>query len=221
VLLAGLASGCDDAKDQTLVRLTAGAGGSGGSGGSGAGSGGGNGGAVTEIRDASADATADAADAASSCVVGTLERYCAVTGDCPPSLAAARVELREIYALGASIIVQRPCTAPDGSARVSVSANYASMSKAFIYEAETERLLGVEVIDDLGPCSGVGHGLGTAFGQVAGFYGEESPDCGSGGYDSDFIIPAACSLPDGGAQREAEVLDGGPHAEPYECILTP
>jgi hypothetical protein len=233
VLLAGLVPAilaCDDAKDRTSLQPIAGSGGhdAGPGGRAGGGNGGragdGNGGAVTEMRDASPDAPPNAR----SCVVGTLEAYCAVD-ECPPSFAAARVELRVGATGAASIIVQRPCTATDGSPRVSVSAKYPGESMAFIYDAETERLVGVQLVDDLGGCPGAGQSTGEG---SPGIYGEESPDCGSGGPGSDFILPAACGspgdwaqrdggLPDDGVQGDGGLLDGGPRADPHECILTP
>jgi len=160
-------------------------------------------------------------------VVGTLEHYCALLS-CPPTFAAARAELRQILgALDAKIIVQRACSAPDGSPRVSVSADYISMSKAFIYDAATEQLVGVHVFDDLGGChSGPAPADDHGFGEVPGYYGEESPDCGN---DSTFLIPAACNwdYPSGAAPvldagaGDAGGLDAGADAGPHECILAP
>jgi hypothetical protein len=223
--LACAALACNTAPDETSIQPGAGAGGagSGGSGGS-AGNSGGSGG-VVELGDASADTGTggSAGSGGDSCVVGTLERYCSVLS-CPPTFAAARTQLRHSYALDAQIIVQRACSAPDGSLRVSVSANYGSMSKAFIYDAATEQLVGVQVVDDTGDCH-TGPAPDPGFGDVPGFYGEASPDCGT--HFPDFIIPAACDYPSGDAGgldagvSDAGVRDAGPDAGPHECILAP
>ena len=223
--LACAALACNTGPDETSIAPGAGAGG-GGSGGSGGNSGGSGG--VVEPGDASTDATADTGAGGSSgsngdCVAATLERYCALLS-CPPTFAAARTQLRHIYALDAKIIVQRACSAPDGSPRVSVSADFGSMSKAFIYDAATEQLVGVHVFDDLGGCH-VGPTLSDEALGSRGYYGEASPDCGN---NSDFLIPAACNwdypsedpVLDAGV-GDAGARDAGPDAGPHECILAP
>jgi hypothetical protein len=214
--LAGFAfaAGCDDAEDDTQVLPRAGSGGGGAGGSTGgtagtpaSGEGGGVGGTETEDRDAGADA----APVASDCVVGTLEQYCSVQ-ECP-EFDEARSNLRSLRAfpaLTAQVIVQRPCTAPSGAARIAVSADYRSMSLTYIYDAATEALVGVELIDDLGLCSGRDVEFGDpGFGVVSGYYGEASPDCGSG--FPRFDVPAACGSLDAGLPDDAG---------PAVCILT-
>ncbi len=161
------------------------------------------------------DAGADAAPPASDCVVGTLEQYCSAQ-ECP-EFDEARSNLRRLSsfpALTPQVIVQRPCTAPSGAARIAVGADYRSMSLTYIYDATTEALVGVEFIDDLGPCSGSDVEFGDpGFGVVSGYYGEASPDCGSG--FPRFNVPAACGALDAGVPDDA-----GPDAGPSECVLT-
>jgi hypothetical protein len=217
ISLVGLAfaAGCDDAKDDTQVQPRAGSGGGGAGGSTGGTAGttaGGEGGAAgsMEPRDAGADASPPASD----CVVGTLEQYCSVQ-ECP-AFDDARISLRRLrgFPLTARVIVQRPCEAPSGAARIAVSADYRSMALTYIYDAATEALVGVELIDDLGLCSGSDVEFGDpAFGNVSGYYGEASPDCGSG--FPRFDVPAACGSFDAGAPDDA-----GPDAGPSECILT-
>jgi hypothetical protein len=214
------AVGCDGANDviRTLPFAGSGGGGAGGSSGGTAGSpfggegGGGAGGTETGGRDAGADAASPAND----CVLGTIEQYC--SRQACPAFADARTSLRrrsQFSVLTAQVIVQRPCTAPSGAARVSVSAHYGPpLSLAYIYDATTQALVGVEYIDDLGRCSGAGVEFSDpGFGLVSGYYGEASPDCGAG--FPDFEIPAACGSLDAGAPDDA-----GPDAGPSECILT-
>lgn len=227
---SALMAGCDDAKDDTALTPRAGSGGAGaggggvagttaGTGGARAGAAGeGTGGTETEARDAGADAQS----ATSDCVVGTLEQYCSVAA-CP-AFEDARSRLRFLGGvLWAQVIVQRPCTAPSGAARVSVSADYQSMSLTYIYDAASEALVGVEFIDDLGPCSGAQWEVGDpGFGSVSGYYGEASPDCGSG--FPEFEVPSACGSFEPGAPDDAGPddagLDGdGPDAGSV-CILT-
>jgi len=144
-------------------------------------------------------------------VLGTLEQYCSLL-ECP-TLAEAPSSLRVLRnfpALSAQVIVQRPCSAPGGEARISVSADFRSAALAYIYDAATEALVGVEFIDDLGACSGRGVGSDDpGFGNVSGYYGEESRDCGSG--FPRFIVPDACDSRDAGATNDAG---------PSVCIVT-
>jgi hypothetical protein len=214
VWLAGVAisAGCDDAEDDTQVEPRAGSGGGGsGAGGSvgGTAGSGGDGGSAGNRDDR--DAGADAAPPASDCVLGTLEQYCSVR-ECP-AFEDARSSLRRLRgfpALEAQVIVQRPCVAPSGAARVAVSARFEAASLTYIYDAANEALVGVEFIDDLGLCSGDDVELGEpGFGDVSGYYGEAAPDCGSG-FPS-FDVPAACGALDAGVPDDAG---------PSECILT-
>ena len=134
-----------------------------------------------------------------------------------------------IPSIEAKIIVQRACSAPDGSPRISVSADYTIESKAFIYDAATEQLVGVQLIDDTGDCH---HGPAPAddhgFGEVHGYYGEVSPDCHPG-FPGHILIPAACNWdypPRGSVLLDAGTGDAGtpdasPEAGPHECILAP
>jgi hypothetical protein len=212
------AVGCDGANDviRTLPFAGSGGGGAGGSSAGTAGSpfggegGGGAGGTETGGRDAGADAASPEDD----CVVGTLEQYCSVR-DCP-AFADARSSLRSppFPVWRTQVIVQRPCTTPNGAARISVSADYQAGSLTYVYDAATLALVAVEFIDDdLGRCSGAGVEFGdNGFGVAAGYFGEASPDCGPG---YEFYVPPACGSLDAGAPE-----DGGPDGgRPSECIL--
>lgn len=227
LLLGALAcAGCGSTDGSRLLQPGGGYGGldSGGTAGGGSGGAagtGGSGGSATEPRDAGPDA---AGDASSSCVVGPLERYCALgAGYCPATYAEARAKAREpVFALRSLLILQQACTAPDGSARIRVSAVYASMSRSYIFDPMGGRLVSVQLYDDLGGCTDGDPGSG--FGTLRGFYGEDLPGC-SFGY-ADVQVPAECNVPtdwrtqpeDAGAPRDAGA-DAG--TGPYECILAP
>lgn len=214
---------CDD-KDRTSVggpggsagAGTAGSGGNagGGNGGTSAGGNAGNGGSAGADLDGGIDATADA-DAASvggACVLSTIEEYCAALA-CP-ALADARDEFRNSTTPYLRAIVQRPCVAPNGDARIAVTGHFGAWTRTYIYDAATEELVGVEFIDDLGGCSPPANPSDTGLGSWGGFYGEAAPDCSSGGLPIE--LPAGCV--DAGAALEDWEPDAGP---PYECVLAP
>jgi hypothetical protein len=226
IVLVSLASfACND-RDETKVP-PGGAGGSGGTGlggsagasvagssGSGGTAGnagnGGSGGSVGVDLDAGADATIDASSSVRDCVVGTLEAYCGQF-ECP-ALADARDELRSSdQPPYLRAIIQRPCVAPNGAARIAVTGEFRSWSRTYIYNAATEQLVGVDYINDFGGCEVLDPG-DPDFGDTTGFFGEASPDCSPGGLR--LFIPDGCA--DAGAVANAP-LDAGP----YECVLTP
>ena len=190
----------------------------------GAGSGGAAGtsgsGGATVSTDAGSDAGSDAASS-SSCVVGTLERYCALgDGYCPTSYSEARAKAREqVLALPSLLVLQQACAAPDGSARVRVSGVYASLSRSYIFDPATERLVSVQIYDDAGGCTNGDPGFG--FGTLRGFYGADLPGCSFNYAD----VPSECPLPpdwrspsDAGTESDAGT-DAG--TRPYECLLAP
>jgi hypothetical protein len=165
--------------------------------------------------------------------VGSLEAYCARGDDyCPATYAEARAKLREkVAVLIPRLILQQGCVAPDGSARLRVSAAYGSMSMSYIFEPSNEQLVGVQIFDDLGGCAGSRvEESNPAFGQTNGFYGEDLPGC-SFNY-SDVEVPPECRVPedwnhlDAGTPRylvndageDAGALEAG---APYECIVAP
>jgi len=208
---------------------TGGATGTSGSGGDGSSGGGGSSGSsdATEPRDAGPEA----APPQRSCVVGSLERYCALgDGYCPATYADARTKLRaRVLALDPSLILQQACTAPDGSARLRVSGVYGwSLSMSYIYDPTDEQLVSVQIYDDLGGCGNGEPAYG--FGSTRGFYGEDLPGC-SFSY-SNFAVPPECELPENWRERgglapeilpsdagaDSGALDGG---APFECILAP
>jgi hypothetical protein len=225
IIVVSLASAACDNEDQTSLR-TAGSGGIGVGGSAGGPSGGvsGNGGIGNGGRanggggnggngGTDLDAGADAAGPPGPCVVGTLEAYCSVV-DCPPALAGARTRLRSNneapYLRG---ILQRSCVAVNGAARIAVSAEYLDWSRTFVYDAATEQLVGVELINDVAGCE-VSDPREPGWVELMGFYGEASPDCSP---DVDFVLPDAC-LSDAGAPLDGgSVLDAGP----YECVVAP
>jgi hypothetical protein len=220
LLLASLSSSACDDRDQTTTLPRAGSGGvgaggsAGGTGGTGTGGSSGDGGSGTggTVLDAGADASDDASGPSSVCVVGTLEAYCS-RRQCP-ALADAREALRDTGVPYLRTIIQRPCAAPGGAARVAVTAQFLQWSLTYIYDAATEQLVGVEYIDDVGGCVVIDPNE-PGFGQFTGFYGEEAPDCSPGGLD--FFIPDGCA--DAGVIDNPPLgLDAGP---PYECVLTP
>lgn len=196
--LAWGATGCNQAGDETSLEP-----GSrdvrDGAGGSTAGAAG-NGGSITQVDDAGADATADAVSPVDLCEPGLLTTYCA-NNPCP-AFDAARQALRDPLGLVTPVaaIVQRSCTAPDGSARVSVGANYRSWTRTFIYDAETHQLTGVVLSNDLGIL------CDSALDILSGRHGEGSPDC-------EWRDP----LPSGCETRDAGSGDAGP----LECVLAP
>jgi len=219
ILLAGLASTACGDQDNTAVVPTAGSGGGGAGGTSGSagtagaagssGSGGGGGSAGDEL-DAGTDASdaSDASNPESECVLSTLDAYCGAL-TCP-ALADARDLLR---ASGPylRIIVQRPCVSANGAARIAVSGDYWGHSRTYVYDAESEQLVGVEVIDDIFECPEIEPG-DPGFGEYMGYYGEASPDCSPG---LPFVVPDACGI-DAGAMTPPP--DAGPA---LECVLTP
>jgi hypothetical protein len=216
ISLAWAVVGCEGSSDGTPLQPTAGSGGSGGSGSSG-GSGGsptltaGNGGTGGSPFDAGADATSDATGPSDLCVPGSLASYCA---DHPcPAFADAQQALRQPLRFATPVIdiVQRSCVASDGSARVSVAANYGSWTRTFIYDAETRQLTGVVLRDDVGPTC---DGSGVFDDELSGFYGERARDCEWHGR------PAACDAGDAGIS-DAGASDAGPDAGPQACVLTP
>jgi hypothetical protein len=143
LLLASLTSAACDDRDTTSMLPRAGSGGvgaGGAAGGSGGTSGTGTGGGAT-VLDAGTDASGDAASPASECVVGTLEAYCN-RRECP-ALADAREALRDTGVPYIRTIIQRPCAAPNGGARVAVTAQFLQWSLTYIYDAATEQLVGV------------------------------------------------------------------------------
>ena len=219
IVFASVASvACGD-EDKTSVLPSAGSGGAGGSSGGGTGgtsgtagsSVGGNGGSAVDDLDAGTDAS-DASSAGGECVLSTIAEYCGEL-DCP-ALADARAELRSSgpFLRG---IVQRPCVAANGDARIAVSGDYRSWSRTYVYDAATEQLVGVEVINDVADCYVVDPGE-PGFGEYMGYYGEASPDCSPGGLD--FFVPDACGIDAGAATGAPPAADAGP---PFECVLTP
>jgi hypothetical protein len=220
LLLASFApTACED-RDETTALPRAGSGGVGaggpaggtaGSSGARAGGAGGSSGDGGAGLDAGADASGDASGPGSGCVAGTLEAYCD-RRECP-ALADAREALRDTGVPYVRTIIQRPCVAPNGAARVAVTAQFLQWSLTYIYDAATEQLVGVEYIDDVGGCVVIDPNE-PAFGQFTGSYGEEAPDCSPGGLD--FFIPDGCA--DAGVIDNPPLgLDAGP---PYECVLT-
>src|SRR5262245_1042678 len=175
--LLGLACGSTDGT--ILLQPAAGAAGSGsgGSAGVGGSSGAGGTGGATEPRDAGPDANPDGSSSGRSCVVGPLERYCALgSASCPATYAGARAKLREGFgAFGPRLILQQACAAPDGSARVRVSGVYPSLSLSYIYDAATEQLVSVQIYDDRGGCFAGERVDDDNFGSIHGFYGEDLP----------------------------------------------
>jgi hypothetical protein len=214
LLLASLTSAACDDRDATSMLPRAGSGGvgaGGAAGGAGGTSGTGTDGGATAL-DAGTDASGDASSPASACIVGTLEAYCN-RRECP-ALADAREALRDTGAPYIRTIIQRPCAAPNGGARVAVTAQFLQWSLTYIYDAATEQLVGVEYIDDVAGCMVIDPNE-AVFGQFTGFYGEAAPDCSPGGLD--FFIPDGCA--------DAGVIDNPPlgldAGAPYECVLTP
>jgi hypothetical protein len=174
-------------------------------------------GGATELRDASADATADATSSDDPCALSSIEEYCQRRlNDCP-SLADARFSLRaRPFENTPRRIVQRSCTAADGSPRISVGAGSWNWSKTFIYDAQTQQLLGVTVTDDTG-CHGRMYLNEDNFGSVPGYYGEKSRDCG-------FVVPKECGWSGGPLDVDAGPVDGGDAGQDLrnnECILAP
>lgn len=215
--LAWGATGCSKAGDETALEAGPG-GGLGGFGGSGAsgGAGGstagtaanaGRGGSLAQVDDAGTDATADATGAVDLCEPGLLTTYCA-NSPCP-AFDAARQALRDSmgFLTPVAAIVQRSCTAPDGSARVSVGADYRSWTRTFIYDAETHQLTGVVLSNDLGiRCDGDD--------SLSGRHGERSPDC-----EWRDPVPSGCETSDAGSS-DAGSSDAG-LGGPLGCVLTP
>ena len=235
LLLAALAgAGCGSTDGRMLLQPGAGSsgGGSGGAtGGSSAGGGssgtGGSGGA-TELRDAGADAKSDASLPEHSCVVGSLAAYCArATSHCPSSYAEARARLTTDF-LGrpSLLIVQRACSAPDGSARVRVTGDFSNLRLTYVFDAATEQLVSFHVWDDTGGCPGGPVLDSESFGAVPGFYGEALPDCTGELNTAECGLPPDWHLLDAGPLRAA-LVDAGVDAGslddggPYECILAP
>jgi hypothetical protein len=225
VLVSFAAVACND-RDETTVP-PGGAGGAGGAGLGGSAGGpvggssgnagnagsGGNGGSAGTDLDAGADATADAASSGNVCVLGPLATYCGVF-ECP-ALADARYELRNTGTPYLKAIIQRPCVAPNGAARIAVTGQFLAWSRTYIYDAATEQLVGVDYINDLGGCEVIDPGE-PGFGDSTGFYGEASPDCSPGGLD--LFIPDGCAIDAGTREDLNNFPDAGP---PYECVLTP
>jgi hypothetical protein len=226
VLLASVTSAACDDRDETTVGPRAGSGGiaaggsagvTGGTGGTGGSSGDGGTGGSSEggtggVLDAGADASGDASAAGNECVAGTLEAYC--NRRACPAFADARDVLRDTGAPYIRTIIQRPCVAPNGAARIAVMAQYLQWSLTYIYAADTQQLVGVEYLDDVDGCMLL-EPDDLGFGQYSGFYGEAAPDCSSGGLL--FFIPDGC--PDAGViDNPAGGVDAGP---PYECVLAP
>ena len=220
LLLAALA-GCGSTDGSRLLQPAGGygGGGSGGSAGSAAGGAAGRGGSAgsAEPSDAGPDAASDASSTP-SCVAGPLDQYCANgPGFCPTTYAEARAKSHEtVLTLRPSLILQQACSAPDGSQRIRVSTVYYSglLSRSYIFDPNGERLVSVQLVDDLGGC-------GDGSGSERGFYGEDLPGCS---FDySDFDVPPECNLPSNWAIPDAGTLDAGPDAgtAPYECILAP
>lgn len=223
--LASVALACED-RDATSVTAPGGSGGSGAAGSSGSGSGGtslggsagsnaGNGGSAGTDLDAGTDA--DAASAGDGCVLSTLAEYCGVL-ECP-ALADARGAFRGTTIPFLRAIVQRPCAAVNGAARIAVTGHFWAWTRTYIYDAATEQLVGVEYIDDVGcpwPSGSADDPTEPGFGYYTGFYGEASPDCSSGGLALE--LPAGCV--DAGAALEdwEPSFDAG---APYECVIAP
>ena len=228
LLLGALAgSGCGSTDGSRLLQPGGGYGGGGASGAAGGGSGGsagtGGSGGTAVLSDAGRDASTDASSNAASCVVGPLDQYCALgVGYCPTDYAEARAKLRQaIGAMTPLLILQQSCTAPDGSGRVRVSGVYDALSQSYIYEPASGQLVSVQRYDDLGGCAD-STPPGAGFGSVHGFYGEDLPGC-SLSYSS-FVVPPDCHLPPNWRESDAGApLDAGTDAgtSPYECILAP
>jgi hypothetical protein len=145
-------------------------------------------------------------------VLSTIEEYCSTLA-CP-SLAEAREEIRSTDTPFLRAIIQRPCVSANGSARISVTGHFLAWSRTFIYDAETQALVGVQYIDDVASCQRVAP-TEPGFGSFTGFYGEVAPDCGPG--ELGIVIPDACA--DAGALDDyGWAIDAGP---PYECVLGP
>jgi hypothetical protein len=222
--LAALASaGCGSTDGSPLLQPGGGYGGLGsgaaaGSGHGGAAGTGGSGGSA-EPPDAGSDAASDASSATPSCVVGPLAQYCALgDGYCPATYAEARAKSHEtVLALRPSLILQQACRAPDGSQRIRVGTLYyhGLLSRSYIFDPNGERLVSVQIVDDLGGCA-------DGSGSERGFYGEDLPGCS---FDySDFDVPPECNLPANWAEPDAGApQDAGADAgtSPYECILAP
>lgn len=208
--LAWVATGCNQADETSLEPGPRdGLGGSSGGGGSTASSAG-QGGSTPQI-DAGMDATADATSPVAQCEHGLLATYCA-NSPCP-AFDAARPALRDTMGFQTPVvaIVQRSCVAPNGSARVSVGADYISWTRTFIYDAETHLLTGVVLSNDLGiRCASDGDIL-------SGRHGEFAPDCEWQGVGSGC---EASGAGDAGSD-DAGPGDAGLLGQPLECVLTP
>jgi hypothetical protein len=226
IVLSSLAAAACNDRDETTVppggaggASGAGLGGSAGgpvggsSGNAGNAGSGGNGGSAGTDLDAGADATADAASSANACVLGPLATYCGVF-ECP-ALADARNELRTTDAPSIKAIIQRPCVAPNGAARIAVTGQFLAWLRTYIYDAATEQLVGVDYINDVGGCEVIDPGE-PGFGDSTGFFGEASPDCSPGGLD--LFLPDGCAIDAGTLEDLYDLADAGP---PYECVLTP
>jgi hypothetical protein len=237
-----MCAACGSTDAGPLLRPLAGAGGEGsagsaGKGGSGSagasggvgGSSGSAGGSDTAPQDAGLDATSDAASER-SCVVGSLEAYCAVEDEhCPASYTEARSELSDGSSGGHCVVLQQFCAAPDGSQRVRVSELCGSGSLSYIFEPTTQQLVSVHLYDDTGKCSASRDPSDGRFGSDPGFYGEDLPNCALD--YAHYVPPAQCDLPpdfrnlDAGALRR-DVIDAGADAGSfengvYECVLAP
>lgn len=207
--LGCIALGCDET-DEVRITPPDGSGGSSGSSGSG-GSTGGNGGGVNTAGGVGApmdDAGADATAPGDLCVPGSLTAYCA--SNACPVFADAQQSLRQDrmgFPSPLLAIVQRPCVADDGSARISVAANYLAWTKTFIYDAQSLQLVGVVLTDDVAP---ICDGTGVYPDSLAAFHGERAPDC-----EWPDELPAACEAADAGVE------DAGADAGTLVCVLTP
>ncbi|HEU4580514.1 MAG TPA: hypothetical protein VFS67_19795 [Polyangiaceae bacterium] len=221
LLLAALTcAGCGSTDGSMLLLPAAGSGGSGSGGAAAAGAAGtGGSGGSAEPADAGPDAASDASSPAPSCVAGPLAQYCATgAGACPATYAEARVKSHEkVLALRPALILQEACSAPDGSPRIRVSTVYYGglLSRSYIFDPDGERLVSVQIMDDLGGCA-------DGSGSERGFHGENLPGCFFN--FADVEVPPQCNIPPNWAVPDAgAALDAGADAgtAPYECILAP
>jgi hypothetical protein len=224
---------CGSTDAGPLMRPLAGAAGeSAGSGGSGDVNAAGTGGAGRSgsggdgaVHDAGPDATSDAAPE-HSCVVSTLDAYCAAGSDyCPTTYADARAHLRSLAEPGGAFILQQFCSAPDGSQRVQVSGLYGALSLTYIYDPATVQLVSVHISNDSEICSSSLERGDASFDWFAGFYGPDLPNCAVD--SAHFELPPQCAMPSGGGTLDAgTVRDAGADAGlsedgDQECILAP